>query len=890
MASSTAAQAEEEEEEARGDDVCVGGVGGVGGVEWKKPEAIAAATRQMRPPRAVSNGRSEEEEEAGGRGRAGAAPSAPTLRVEGGILFCKKKTKKRKKMTKKKSISFLSFTALSRTKKKKKSIKAFLPRALPRASMLSRSRLAAALARRGASSSSDILLRGVGSWATVCADGMGGRDGPAKVYNLGEDFFFDGDDKGDDDEFFYDPFSPPLRGKVHSSARLLDRDHIDGGGTSVSRPETEETHREKTPPFWLIFWEFSSSSSSSSLLSRPLMTFFLPFYSKKTVDGRWTRAAADLEIPDPMNGETMVLCPDTQVSEEEENVGVDFFLFLFPFLFRFLSLSFSLPTPFLSFFSLSLPTPNHHHHQIPIQISEAEPFVSSLARVPKSGLHNPLKNPERYQLYGAVTARAAEELRKPEVERFFSRLVQRTSPKSDAQARAEVVVTRRFLENFGGDQPRFTASSRVVAGDHSGQSSAAHRWPFGGVGLVTPFNFPLEIPALQVLGALYMGNKPLVHVDRRVSVAFEQFVRLLHHCGAPLDDLDIVNGQGAVAGHVLKKAPARSTLFTGSRAVAEKLCSDLGGRVFLEDAGFDWKVLGPDVAPLSPSDAASAAGATAATDVAASGFSSSSPSSLSSSFSSGNKNKKTFTVPDVDYVAWQCDQDAYACSGQKCSAQSILFAHENWTRPGVDIEARLAERAARRKLSDLTVGPVLTWTTEAMLSHVSKLAALPGARVAFGGKALSCPGVEKIPKQYGAIEPTAVFVPLETILASKENFNLVTTEVFGPVQVLTTYSDSQLGDVLRCLERMEAHLTAAVVSNDPVFLNAVLGATCNGTTYAGARARTTGAPQNHWFGPAGDPRGAGIGTTEAIRLVWSCHREVISDFGPGPLGAEMETT
>ena len=55
----------------------------------------------------------------------------------------------------------------------------------------------------------------------------------------------------------------------------------------------------------------------------------------------------------------------------------------------------------------------------------------------------------------------------------------------------------------------------------------------------------------------------------------------------------------------------------------------LSGKVFLEDAGFDWKILGPDVG-------------------------------------------------DVPYVAWQSDQDAFACSGQKCSAQSILFMHENW--------------------------------------------------------------------------------------------------------------------------------------------------------------------------------------------------------------------
>lgn len=47
--------------------------------------------------------------------------------------------------------------------------------------------------------------------------------------------------------------------------------------------------------------------------------------------------------------------------------------------------------------------------------AEVGPFVSSLQAVPKSGLHNPFKAPERYLTYGAVSARAAEEMRKPEV-------------------------------------------------------------------------------------------------------------------------------------------------------------------------------------------------------------------------------------------------------------------------------------------------------------------------------------------------------------------------------------------------------------------------------------------------------------------------------------------
>ena len=83
-------------------------------------------------------------------------------------------------------------------------------------------------------------------------------------------------------------------------------------------------------------------------------------------------------------------------------------------------------------------------------------------------------------------------------------------------------------------------------------------------------------------------------------------------------------------------------------------------------------------------------------------------------------------------------------------------------------------------MEDQTIGPILSWTTEAMLEHVEKLKKLPGASLAFGGEQLQG---HSIPQQYGAITPTAVFVPLAEIL-KPENFELVTTEVFGPVQVL----------------------------------------------------------------------------------------------------------
>lgn len=73
----------------------------------------------------------------------------------------------------------------------------------------------------------------------------------------------------------------------------------------------------------------------------------------------------------------------------------------------------------------------------------------------------------RYVMYGAVCAKVAEEMRKPEVAGFFAKLIQRTSPKSWAQAMTELVVTRRFFENFSGDQVRGGGcTSRLVAGDN----------------------------------------------------------------------------------------------------------------------------------------------------------------------------------------------------------------------------------------------------------------------------------------------------------------------------------------------------------------------------------------------------------------------------------------
>lgn len=153
-------------------------------------------------------------------------------------------------------------------------------------------------------------------------------------------------------------------------------------------------------------------------------------------------------------------------------------------------------------------------------------------------------------MYGEITAKLCQEMRKPEVwfislalsnivtrsqvKEFFTRLIQRVAPKSYDQALGEVDIATTFLENFCGDQVlilavayatylwlqvRFLARGFSVPGDRLGQESMGYRWPYGAVAVITPFNFPFEIPVLQLMGALYMGNRPTLHVDHRVRHA-----------------------------------------------------------------------------------------------------------------------------------------------------------------------------------------------------------------------------------------------------------------------------------------------------------------------------------------------------------------------------------
>jgi len=363
------------------------------------------------------------------------------------------------------------------------------------------------------------------------------------------------------------------------------------------------------------------------------------------VDGKWVGTQSYKDLPDPMTGKPLHKYPDTTVDE-------------------------------------------------------IQPFIDSMRAVPKSGLHNPFKNKERYLMLSEVNRKVVEVMHDKEVFDFFVKCIQRTVPKSDAQTRAELNVTVDFYENFCGDRVRFLAHSERQPGDHLGQFNTGYRWPFGAVACITPFNFPIEIPALQFMGALFMGNKPVVKGDTRTNIVLEQWIRMMHYCGLPKEDMDFLYADGPVMEKILLKGNVRNTLFTGSSRVGEHLAKQLHGRIRLEDGGYDWKILGPDV-PKQQSM--------------------------------------------IDYIAWQCDQDAYAHSGQKCSAQSVMFMHKKWNK--TDLLEKWKAQTVQRNLNDLTVGPVLTWNNKQIKAHQEAILELDGTKLLWGGAPLPA---NTIPEIYGS--------------------------------------------------------------------------------------------------------------------------------------------
>lgn len=140
-----------------------------------------------------------------------------------------------------------------------------------------------------------------------------------------------------------------------------------------------------------------------------------------------------------------------------------------------------------------------------------------------------------------------------------------------------------------------------------------HREPVGVVGAIVPWNFPLMIGAWKLAPALATGNSVVLKPAETASLSLLKLAEYCMEAGLPDGVLNVVTGQGSVAGEALAMSMDVDVLvFTGSGATGRRLLeysarSNLK-RVYLELGGKSPNVVFADAPDLEKAAAVSAMG------------------------------------------------------------------------------------------------------------------------------------------------------------------------------------------------------------------------------------------------------------------------------------------
>src|SRR3977135_2476234 len=102
----------------------------------------------------------------------------------------------------------------------------------------------------------------------------------------------------------------------------------------------------------------------------------------------------------------------------------------------------------------------------------------------------------------------------------------------------------------------------------------------GVVGLITPWNFPIAIPAWKIAPALAYGNTVVIKPADLVPGSTWALVDILHRAGLPKGVLNLVIGRGTEVGAVLLEHPDVAAIsFTGSVVTGQKIAAaSIGAR------------------------------------------------------------------------------------------------------------------------------------------------------------------------------------------------------------------------------------------------------------------------------------------------------------------------
>ena len=322
-------------------------------------------------------------------------------------------------------------------------------------------------------------------------------------------------------------------------------------------------------------------------------------------------------------------------------------------------------------------------------------------------------------------------------------------------ARGEVRRAMNIIEYAAGEGRRmfgYTTPSELP-------STVAYtvRRPLGVVAIITPWNFPIAIPAWKMAPALICGNTLVFKPASITPLSAVKLTEVFEEAGLPPGVLNLITGPGGSVGNALVESPdVNGISFTGS--------TDIGTGIYAEGARRLKKVqceMGGKNAVILLADA------------------------------------------DLDKALGGIVQGAFGSTGQRCTATSRVIVEEGVYDTFME---QLIDRTSKLKVgdgmaADTDVSPLSSQSQlDTVLEYIG-IGAEEGAHLAFGGHAVT--GGQFDEGYY--VEPT-IFTDCTT------EMRIAQEEIFGPV--LTVFKARDLEDAVEISNSVKFGLSSSVYTRD----------------------------------------------------------------------------
>ncbi|WP_114953168.1 aldehyde dehydrogenase family protein [Sphingosinicella terrae] len=333
----------------------------------------------------------------------------------------------------------------------------------------------------------------------------------------------------------------------------------------------------------------------------------------------------------------------------------------------------------------------------------------------------------------------------------LGQLLSREEGKTVPEGTGEVMRAARIFKYFAGEALR--RHGQTLPSTRPGLDVETHREAVGVFGLITPWNFPIAIPAWKSAPALAFGNTVVLKPANPTPAIAWALADIIHECGAPPGVFNMVLGEGGVGSAIVEHAEIDGISFTGSQTVGAKVGEGAmrrQARVQLEMGGKN---------PLVVLDDA-----------------------------------------DLERAVTCAIDGAFYATGQRCTASSRVIVAEGIHDRFVEA---MAERAKALKVGDALdpatqIGPAVSRSQlEQNLSYV-EIATKEGGKLLTGGEALelSTPGFYMSPAVIADTAP---------------DMRINCEEVFGPVVSTVRVRDYE--EALEIANRGQFGLSAGIVTN-----------------------------------------------------------------------------